>query len=323
MIYQKIGLLDWAREASVCELSIVTTLYRSEPFIEQFIHDCVTTLAVLGIVNYEFVLVDDGSPDQSANIARTLRQLYPWIRVVTLARNFGHHHAVVAGLHHAHGTRVFLADCDMEVSPSVLREFWRHMDAGHADVVFGYQEHRKGAWVERIGGDIFWRLLNSLSETAVVTDMVTERLMTRRYVDALLSLGDRDVFLGDMMAWTGFTQIGVPVTKTQRSGASTYTFAARVRLFAKAMTSSSVRPLYASYGLGAMALMGALLTFAVLIARGALGDRVAIDPLLVILATIAGFSGLGLLCLGVLGSYVARIHVQVQRRPIFIVKDID
>jgi putative glycosyltransferase len=298
-------------------------LYRSEPFIEQFIQDCVATLAVLGIDDYEFVLVDDGSPDQSASKARALRPLYPRIRVVTLARNFGHHHAAVAGLQHAHGARVFLADCDMEVSPSVLRQFWQQMNTCQADVVFGYQEQRKGAWIERVGGGLFWRLLNALSDVTVATDMVTERLMTRRYVDALLSLGDRDMFLASMMAWTGFTQMGVPVIKTQRSGPSTYNFAARARLFTKAVMSSSVRPLYASFWLGAAALLGGWLILAVLLARSLLGLHATLDPLPVMLAVMAGFSGLILLCLGVLGSYVGRIHVHVQRRPIFIVKELD
>jgi putative glycosyltransferase len=323
MMHKNSDLRDLTREASPCELSIVTTLYRSEPFIERFLHHCAMTLSILGIADYEFVLVDDGSPDESVAKARALRHIYPGLRLVVLARNFGHHHAAVAGLHHARGRRVFLADCDMEVLPSVLHEFWQQMDTCHADVVFGYQERRKGKWAERVGGGVFWRLLNVLSDVTVATDMVTERLMTRRYVDALLTLGDRDVFLAGMMAWTGFTQIGVPVTKGQRAGPSTYTFVARARLFVRAITSSSVRPLYATYWLGATSLLGALLTFAVLITRGALGDGAAVESLPVILATIAAFSGLGLLCLGVLGSYVAHIHVQAKRRPIFIVKECD
>jgi putative glycosyltransferase len=323
MKHRNSDMRDVTREASPCQLSIVTTMYRSEAFIERFIHDCAMTLSILDVVDYEFVLVDDGSPDESVAKARALRLIYPGIRLVVLARNFGHHHAVVAGLHHARGRRVFLADCDMEVLPSVLHEFWHQMDTCHADVVFGYQERRKGKWVERVGGGVFWRLLNALSDVTVATDMVTERLMTRRYVDALLSLGDREVFLAGMMAWTGFTQIGVPVTKGQRAGPSTYTFAKRARLFVRAVMSSSIRPLYASYWLGATSLLGALLTFAVHIARGAWGDGTALDSMPVIIATIAGFSGLGLLCLGVLGSYVANIHVQAKRRPIFIVKECD
>lgn len=322
MTSKRIDLRDWTRGASPCELSIVATLYRSEPFIERFLHDCVMTLAVMGISDYEFVLVDDGSSDQAAAKARTLRHIYPKIRVVVLARNFGRHHAAMAGLHYARGSKVYLADCDTEVLPSVLHKLWHHMDACHADVVFGYHERRQRKWLERMGEGVFWRLLNALSEVSVVTDAVTERLMTRRYVEALLSLGDRDVFLVGMMAWTGFTQIGVPVTKAQRSQ-PIHTFAARARLFGRAMLSSSVRPLYVSYWLGATSLLGTLLTFAVLFARGALEGRATVDSLPVILATIAGFSGLGMLCLGVLGSYVARIHVQAQRRPIFIVKDVD
>jgi len=322
MTYKNSDLREWTREASPRELSIVTTLYRSEPYIERFLHDCAMTLAILGITNYEFVLVDDGSPDQSVAKARALRHIYPGIRVVALARHFGHHQAAMAGLQHARGSMVFLADCDMEVLPSILHQFWQQMETSRADVVFGYEEHRKRRW-KHVGNGFVGQFLHALSEVAVASDMVTERLMTRRYVDALLTLGDHDVFLAGMMAWTGFTQIGVPIAKMQRAEPSSGTLARRARLFARAMTSSSVRPLYASYWLGATALLGALLTFAVVIAHSMFGDGAAFNPLPVILAAIAGFSGLGLLCLGVLGSYVAHIHVQAKRRPIFIVKECD
>jgi putative glycosyltransferase len=322
MTYKNSDLRDWARDASPCELSIVTTLYHSEPFIERFLHDCVMTLAILEVDHYEFVLVDDGSPDQSAAKARALRHVYPGIRIVTLARNFGNHRAMVAGLHHARGKKVFLADCNMEMLPSVLHQFWHQMDTSHADVVFGYHERREAGWVGRLREGIFRGVLPSLGGVAAASDIVTERLMKRQYVEALLSLGDRDVFLAGMMAWTGFTQVGVKLNKTQRPELPAIPLAARAHLLIKAMTSSSVRPLYAGYWLGATTLLGALLTFAVLIARG-LFEEAAVGPLPLILATIAGFSGLGLLCLGVLGSYIAQIHVQTKRRPIFIVKEFD
>lgn len=311
------------RPVPACALSIVTTLYRSEPYIERFIHACIAAVASIGVASYEFVFVDDGSPDRSVERLRELRKLHRNIRIVELARNFGHHHAAVAGLNHARGERVFLADCDMEVEPTVLSMFWQTFQHNDADVVFGFQERRKGGLVERAGGGLFWQLFNAMSDTRVMENMVTERLMSRRYVEALLSLGDRNLFLAGMMAWAGFTQIGVPVHKSQRSGASTYSLARRVGLLAQAVTSFSAKPLYASLWIGAFALAGSCIHAAFIIARKLLHPESTLAGFPSIVALLAGMFGVLMLSLGVIGVYVARIFVQTQGRPNYIVKNIE
>lgn len=309
--------------AQPCALSIVTTLYRSEPYLERFISSCVATVASIGITDYEFVFVDDGSPDGSVALLKTLRQQYPQIRIVELARNFGHHQAAIAGLHHARGDLVFLTDCDLEVDPGVLSDLWERFGQCHADVVFGYQETRKGGAVERAGGSAFWRLFNAMSDTRVPENLVTERLMSRRYVDALLSLGDRNIFLAGMMSWAGFTQIGIPVSKSQRSGASTYTLTTRVGLLVRAITSFSAKPLYASLWVGALALACSCAHATFIIMHKLLYPEATLAGFPSIVALLTGMFGIMMLGLGVIGIYVARIFVQTQGRPVYVVKNID
>ncbi len=164
------------------------------------------------------MLVNDGSPDDSLAYALDRRVDISQLVVVDLSRNFGHHHAIQAGLQNARGNLIFLIDCDLEVSPLVLADFHRKLHESDCDVVFGYQEARKGGRFEQISGGLFWKGINFLSDVKIPENIVTERIMTRRYVEALLQMGDRNLFLGGMMSWTGFQQIGLPVVKRQRSG---------------------------------------------------------------------------------------------------------
>ncbi len=312
-----------AASANARVLSIVSTLYRSESYLVRFIEACEAAAASLGIDDYEFVFVDDGSPDHSVALLRSLQPEKPRIRIIELARNFGHHQAALAGLHHAKGARIFLIDCDLEVDPAVLVAFWRKFEQCDADVVYGYQEERKGGLVERGAGGLFWRLFNLMSDTRVPVNLVTERLMTRRYVDALLSLNDRNIFLAGMMAWAGFSQVGMPVTKLQRQGRSTYSFAKRLRLLARAITSFSAKPLYVSLWIGILALAASCSHAAYIIVRKLLHPESTLVGFPSIVALLTGMFGVMMLALGIIGLYVARIFVQTQGRPIFIIKHID
>jgi putative glycosyltransferase len=304
-------------------LSIVTTLYRSRAFLPEFLTQCLSTLAALGIADYELVFVDDGSPDDSAAWVREQCRVQPRIRLVELSRNFGHHQAAIAGLAHARGERVFLIDCDLEVPPAFLGELWAKMQASGADVVYGYQETRKGGWIERRGGEVFWAAFNRLSDTVVPPSVVTERLMTRRYVQALLTLGDRNVFLAGMMYWTGFVQLGVPVEKKRRRGPSSYTLTKRLALLAHAVTSFSAKPLYASLWVGAVALLVSVANAGYVILRKLLDPASTLMGFPTTVALLTAFFGIMMLGLGIVGVYVAKIFVQGQQRPLFIVKNIE
>lgn len=304
-------------------LSIVTCLYQSRPYLDEFLRQCDQAVHELGIASVDYVFVDDGSPDDSADWVRQKCGERPGVRLVELSRNFGHHKAAMAALAHALGDRVFLIDCDLEVSPEFLGELWRKMGETRADVVYGYQEERKGGWLERWGGKLFWSAFNRLSDTVVPPSVVTERLMTRRYVQALLQLGDRNVFLAGMMYWTGFVQLGIPVSKRRRSNASTYNLARRLALLGEAVTSFSAKPLYASLWVGSVALVFAMANAAYVVVRKLIHPEATLLGFPTIVALLTAFFGALMIGLGVIGVYVARIFVQIQQRPLYIVKHIE
>ncbi len=124
-------------------------MYYSAAYLQEFFHRTRMALEKLG-VSYEFIFVNDGSPDQSLDIALTLRDAYPHVSVVELSRGFGHHKAIMAGLREATGDYVFLIDCDLEEQPELIFDFYAQMMKNESDVVFGIQKERKGKW-ERTG----------------------------------------------------------------------------------------------------------------------------------------------------------------------------
>lgn len=302
-------------------LSIVSTLYHSARFLPRFLAECRAALEAAGIDDWEIVFVNDGSPDDSAAHVLAERARDPRVKLVDLSRNFGHHRAALAGLTYARGERVFLIDCDLEVSPGELPRMLETMRDTHADVVYGVQESRKGGVVERFGGSLFWRLFNRLSDTKVPENVLTERLMTRRYVDALLGLGDRNIFLAGMMYWTGFTQVAVPIAKRQREGRSTYNFARRFGLLVEAVTSFSALPLRLTLGTGLVfTLLSALFAIA-LVVRKVLYPETVLIGFTSLMIVILAVGGVIITLMGVLGLYVSKLFVQAQGRPPFIVRD--
>jgi len=302
-------------------LSVVATMYRSRPFLETFLNECVTAIEAIGCSSFEIILVNDGSPDDSLAYAFERKKSLPELVVVDLSRNFGHHNAMMAGLQTSRGDRVFLIDCDLEVPPSVLVQLDEKQRACGADVVFGYQSARKGGWFERWSGGLFWRAFNRLSETRVPENLVTERIMTRRFVDALLTMGDRNLFLGGMMSWAGFDQVGIPVPKGLREGASTYTLAKRLNLLVTAVSSFSAQPLlwlfYAGVGITSISFAYGMY----LVARKLFFDD-ALLGFTSLMAMLAMTLGILTTAIGILGIYLGRVFRQVQDRPNYIIKDI-
>ena len=305
----------------VPQLSIVSTMYRSRPFLETFLAECQEAFAAIGCDDFELILVNDGSPDDSVDYAIQRRQDIPQLVVVDLSRNFGHHQALQAGLRFASGASVFLMDCDLEVRPGTLAAFVARQRETGADLVFGYQQTRKGGWLERISGALFWKGINALSDVRIPENVLTERIMSRRFVDALLSLGDYNLFMGGMMSWTGFLQVGIPVDKVQREGRSSYTLVRRLQLMVNAISSFSSKPLIWLFNVGVLiTLVSFSYVLYLVFCKFAFGD------------TLLGFTSmmglmamsLGILttALGLVGIYLGKVFNQVQSRPTYIVKDI-
>jgi putative glycosyltransferase len=299
------------------KLSVVSTLYRSAGHLEAF-HERASRAAAALTGDYEIVLVNDGSPDESLATARALARRDPRVTVVDLSRNFGHHKAMMTGLGHARGERVFLIDCDLEEEPELLGRFDEEMARTGTDVVFGVQEARKGGPIERLTGDLFFRLFNLLSDHPLPTNVTTVRLMSRRYVDALLAHRERAMIIAGLWVITGFAQVAVPIKKASRGGSS-YTLARKVDVFVNAVTSFSDKPLRLIFYLGLVIFLLALLAALYLVVRRVFfGVLLAGWPSLMVSLWLLG--GLTLFCIGVIGIYLQKVFLETKQRPYAIVR---
>ena len=177
------------------KLSIVATLYDSHAYIPELIERLWSQASELvGKGNFEIVLVNDGSPDNSLELALEEVNIRENILVVDLSRNFGHHKAIMTGLSYASGELVFLIDSDLEEQPEWLTLFSEQMKINNCDVVFGVQESRKGSKFEKISGRYFYSLINYLADAELPRSPTIARLMTKQYVGELILHKERVVY---------------------------------------------------------------------------------------------------------------------------------
>lgn len=300
------------------KLSVVATLYRSAPYISEF-YDRVTKVAhAFAGDDYEIVLVNDGSPDDSLERAVALSQADPHVVVVDLSRNFGHHKAMMAGLEHTSGAHVFLIDSDLEEQPEWLQPFADMMIQKHCDVVFGEQISRKGGWFERASGEIYYTLFNFLASIDHPRNITTARLMTRRYVDSLLQHREREMVISCLWIITGYRQIALPVVKHSTSP-STYNLVRKVTHVVNAVTSFSAMPLYLIFYCGLGIFISALL-YAVYLFVLRISSNTYAEGWTSVMVSVWLLGGLIISFIGIIGIYLARIFMETKQRPSVIIK---
>lgn len=304
---------------SSVDLSIVTTLYRSAPYLREF-YARVRAAACPIASAYEIILVNDGSPDDGLRLALDLQREDPGIVVVDLSRNFGHHRAAMTGLEYAQGDRIFLIDCDLEEPPELLTEFDARFRLGDCDVVYGVQVARKGGWFERFSGNLFYRLFNWLSSIELPRNMIMARLMSRQYVRALLEHREREVFLAGLWQITGFRQVGLPVEKASK-GETTYTLGRKLSMLTDSITAFSNRPLMLIFYVGCtISFLAGSYIAGLVVAKFMYG--IAVDGWTSLIVSVWFLGGLTILFLGVIGIYLSKVFVETKRRPLSIVRHV-
>lgn len=300
-------------------ISIVSTLYNSSKTLPVFADEALAAGTFLSD-SVELILVDDGSPDDSNSIACRLADNDPRVQVVELSRNFGHHKAMMTGLSIAKGDLVFLIDSDLEEHPAVLREFHEKLKEGDFDVVYGFQERRKGGILERWSGAIFYLIINLLIPYRIPTNHLTVRLMKRDYVNALLEHREQQTIIGGLWVITGFKQVGIAVSKISK-GSTSYCLRKRWRALIDSITCFSEVPLIAIFYLGILISLLAILVGSGLIAwKICVGS--AIQGWVSVMLSVWFLGGLIIFCLGTIGIYVSKIFIETKNRPYTIIKKV-
>lgn len=300
------------------KLSIVTTLYRSRSYIAEFHARASAAAAAYAGDDYEIVMVNDGSPDDSLDLAVRLAEEDPHVTVVDLSRNFGHHKAIMTGLGHATGEHVFLLDVDLEEEPEWLETFAAVMREKGCDVVFGVQKTRKGGWFERWSGHCFYALMDCITGMKMPANAVTARLMTRRYVDALLRHKEQELYIDGLFCITGFEQAAHAVTK-HCLRASTYTFRKKMALLLNSVTSFSNAPLVVISYIGFAISLFSFIYMLHLIIQRVIFSHIT-DGWTSIMASIWLIGGLIIFFIGVVGVYISKIFLETKQRPYTIIR---
>jgi dolichol-phosphate mannosyltransferase len=301
-------------------VSVVVPCFNEEDVIESTHGRLVATLATLAPLAAEIVYVDDGSVDGTFARLAQIQAGDPRVRVVRLARNFGHQIALSAGVDHAAGDAVVIIDADLQDPPEVIPELVAEWLAG-GDVVYAVRSERAAESAFKRGtAKGYYRLLNRLADTDVPVDTGDFRLLDRRAADALRAMPEHDRYVRGMVAWIGFDQRSISYSRAPRAAGETkYPFGKMLRFAADGVISFSFAPLRLATWLGfvasALALVGAGYSIVVWL----LGDTVPGWTTLSVAVLLLG--GIQLVSLGIMGEYVGRIYREVKRRPLYLVAD--
>lgn len=301
------------------KLSIVATLYRSAPHLREFVARMNTAAAAV-TPDYEILLVNDGSPDESQEIAEILCAVDPRVGLIELSRNFGHHKAMMTGLEHAQGELVFLIDSDLEEEPELLGQFLEAYQSSSSDVVYGVQKERRGNWFERVTGYGYYRFFNWMSEQAIPENVLTARLMSRRYVRCLVRHQEREICISGLWALTGFHQKPLPVVKKARNRPTTYNLSRKLALMVNHLTAYSNRPLTGIFYLGCIMLLLSTGSASCLIVQHLFFQHL-LDGWTSLMVSIWFLGGLTIFCMGVIGIYLAKMFSETKQRPYTIIRE--
>lgn len=300
------------------KLSIVIPLYNSAKF-QNLLLEAIEVERQKNNWDLELILVDDGSRDGSFELAAKNQSKYPFVKAIKLARNFGHQAAVRTGLEFARGDVVAIIDDDLQDPPSVLPAFLAKLNEGW-DVVYGVRRKRKESLVRRICYRFFYRFLRRLSEIDIPLDTGDFCVLRGEVVKKMLELPEKNPFLRGIRAWVGFRQTGLEYDRAARvAGDSGYTFKKMFKLAFDGIFSFSLLPLKLITILGGLGLSVSLV-YAAYILHKFFHHGIEVQGFLTLSLLIIFFGSLILICLGIIGEYIARIYTESKNRPISVIQ---
>lgn len=268
---------------------------------------------------YELVYIDDGSRDASPEILAKLAASDPRVRVLQLARNFGHQAAISAGLDHTRGDATIVMDTDLQDPPQVAFELIAKWREGW-DVVYAQRRIRDEGWFKRTSASVFYRLLSRIAEVEIPRNVGDFRLADRRVVEQIRRFTEHDRFVRGMFAYVGFRQTAVEFDRPARAAGETgYPFVRMMKLAADGVFGFSTAPLKFVRSVGF-----AIAALAFLVAAWVFGGKLFNPESVVpgwafIVISLLFVGGVQIIMLGVVGSYVGRAYTEAKNRPLYVI----
>ncbi|MBI4845335.1 MAG: glycosyltransferase family 2 protein [Candidatus Omnitrophica bacterium] len=277
--------------------------------------------------SYEIIFIEDASPDNSLEILKDIALKDPRVKIISFSRNFGQQIAICCGLQHSEADAVIIMDDDLQDPPEFIPELIKKWEEGY-EVVYAVRKARKEGYLKKIGYRLYYWILANLSSIKIPKDSGDFGLIDRKIVDIINNMPEQDRFVRGLRAWTGFKQIGIEYERAYRyKGEPAYKLFKILKLSTDGIFAFSNMPLRISSALGfivaGIAFLGIVFTLIQKIITLIFPDNViAVWPgFSTIVLSILFIGGVQLICIGILGEYIARIYNEVKKRPLFLIKE--
>lgn len=297
-------------------ISVVAPVYNEELLINEFYTRTKLVLEDLK-EDYEIILVNDGSKDNSINIMLEIASKDTKVKVINFIRNFGHQSAIYAGIKEAIGDVIITIDSDLQDQPELIPSLIAKHKEGY-DIVYAKRNHREGETIfKRLTAYMYYRILNSLSDTELPVDVGDYRLITKRVKDCLMTMPEKSLYLRGLIAWTGFPSTYVLYNRDARkAGKTNYTLKKMINLALNGITSFSDKPLKLSIMLGFITSVVTTVYMLYTIFAKLIGLTVTGWASMIILEGYIG--SMVLIGLGIQGIYLSKIFTELKQRPLYI-----
>jgi len=301
------------------EVSVVAPIFNEEQTISEFVKQVTNSLKQL-TDEFEIILVDDGSSDNSWEEIKKEAQNNMNVKGLKLSRNFGHHYAISAGLHKSNANWTVVMDSDLQDRPDVIKDLYSKAKEGY-EVVFVSRTNRPESYSYLFLQKLFYKLLNLFSGLKFNSKQANYSIINYKVVNAFRSFPEKSRFYGSTIKWLGFKTAEINAPHGARfSGKPSYTFKKRVKLALDIILAFSDRPLKFAIFFGIFMALFAIV-FSVWIVWGALNDDFEVLGWPSLMASIFFVGGSILIVLGILGTYLGRVFNEVKNRPLYIISD--
>ena len=308
-------------------ISIVVPCYNEEaalPYFRREIQRVMDEMSAACGVSFEVLFVNDGSKDGTLELLRRFAGEDSRMHYISLSRNFGKESALYAGLQRATGDYVATMDADLQDPPSLLPEMYEALQTGEYESVATRRVSRKGEPpIRSFFARCFYKLINRISDADIVDGARDFRLMKRQMVDAIVAMGEYNRFSKGIYGWVGFRTKWLPYENVERvAGETKWSFWKLVIYSIQGITAFSTAPLAIASFTGVLLCFAAFLMVVYIIVKTLLfGDPVGGWPSLACMVMFMG--GVQLLCIGILGQYLAKTYLETKHRPIYIIGETD
>jgi glycosyltransferase involved in cell wall biosynthesis len=300
-------------------ISIVTPVYRAEKILPKLVSEIDIVMRKIG-AEYEIILVDDRSPDNSWRVMKTLVQENDHLKIYRLSRNFGQHPAIIAGLSKAKGDWIVVMDCDMQDQPKEIEKLYSKALEGF-DIVQASRLVRKDGQLKKLSSKIFYKIFNYFAGVKINKEIANFGIYKKKVIDSVLQINDHIKFFPLFINWVGFDTTTIPVEHSERSeGDSTYNFSKLLSLAFNVIISFSDKPLKLFITFGTL-ISGTSMLIGLVVLIRSLQGYITEPGYASILLSIWFLSGITIMCIGIVGIYLGKTFNQTKNRPVFIIDE--